>query len=198
MAQDFEQDTSRTAQAPSAWSETMIQAALEAGLAANGTGGVSVTRALARATARLGQWAEDATLADKLNALLAAGQIMLDAPLLRAAMSDGAELTISTALLRWPTNPREELEAVARAQTLLAAGAKLGIAGACWEQGVHGDRRVTNTAPQRIDKAAALGHLTKSCSRWVRSRAWSPSAIPLPSSPDRARHKGNPKRSSCD
>ena len=130
MAQDFEQDAGPSAQAPAAWSETMIQAALEAGIAAQGPGGPSVTRALARATARLGQWAEDTSLADKLNALIAAGQIMLDAPLLRAAMSDGAELAVSAALIRWPTNPREELEAVARAQTLLAAGAKLGIAGA--------------------------------------------------------------------
>ena len=49
---------------------------------------------------------------------------------MRAALSDGAELALSTALIRWPENASEELPAVSRAQTLLAAGARLGIAGA--------------------------------------------------------------------
>jgi ribonucleoside-diphosphate reductase alpha chain len=129
MAQDFDQGSRPAAQAPAQWSETMVQAALEAGIAIDTPAGPSITKALARATARLGLWAEDKTLADRLNALLGAGQIALDPPLLRAAMADGAELALSAALLHWPKDKREELTAIARAQTLLAAGAKIGIAG---------------------------------------------------------------------
>lgn len=129
MAQDFDQDSRSAAQAPAQWSETMVQAALEAGIAVDTPAGPSITKALARATARLGLWAEDNTLADRLNALIAAGQVTLDPPLLRAAMADGAELALSAALLHWPKDKREELSAIARAQTLLAAGAKIGIAG---------------------------------------------------------------------
>jgi hypothetical protein len=40
------------------------------------------------------------------------------------------ELAVSTALIRWPQERGDEIETVARAQTLLAAGAKLGVAGA--------------------------------------------------------------------
>jgi ribonucleoside-diphosphate reductase alpha chain len=129
MAQDFDQDSRPAAQAPAQWSETMVQAALEAGVAIDTPAGPSITKALARATARLGLWAQDKTLADRLNALLAAGQIALDPPLLRAAMADGAELALSAALLHWPKDKRAELTAIARTQTLLAAGAKIGIAG---------------------------------------------------------------------
>ncbi|WP_135209937.1 hypothetical protein [Vitreimonas flagellata] len=129
MAQDFDQDSRAIAQAPAQWSEAMVQAALEAGIAIDTPSGPSITKALARATARLGFWAEDKTLADRLNAMIAAGQVTLDPPLLRAAMADGAELALSAALLYWPKDKREELSAIARAQTLLAAGAKIGIAG---------------------------------------------------------------------
>jgi hypothetical protein len=68
----------------------------------------------------------------KLNALLARpAKSCSIPPLMRAALSPGAELTISTALLHGRAEAREELEAVARAQTLLAGGrATLGIAGA--------------------------------------------------------------------
>lgn len=119
-----------TAIAPEAWSETMVQAALEAGLAIDTPAGPSVTQALGNAAKRLGSWAGDETLAKSLLALLSAGKVMLDPPLMSAALSPGAELAVSTALITWPRERREELGALARAQTLLAAGAKLGIAGA--------------------------------------------------------------------
>jgi ribonucleoside-diphosphate reductase alpha chain len=84
----------------------------------------------ARAAARLAQWGEDAAVEPTLAALLRDGKATLDPPLLRAALSDGVELAVSTALLHWPSDRHEEMAAVTRAQALIAAGAKLGIAGA--------------------------------------------------------------------
>ena len=85
---------------------------------------------LGRAARRIAAWAEDDALEAPLLQLLSSGRAALDPPLLRAALSPGAELAVSTALIQWPAEPAGELEAVARAQTLLAAGARLGIAGA--------------------------------------------------------------------
>lgn len=130
MAQEFDQETRLAAHTPPAWSETMIQAALEAGLAVDTSSGLSVSDAIERLAARLASWADDEGLADQLEHLLSAGKIMFDPPLIRAALSPGAELTTSIALLNWPAERRDELEALARAQTLLAAGARIGIAGA--------------------------------------------------------------------
>lgn len=134
MAQDFAHDADSEAlpgaEAPEGWSETMIQAALEAGVAVETPAGASVSEALARAAKKLSLWAEDEALAAPLLALLESGRAMLDPPLMRAALSPGAELAVSAALIRWPRERSEEMEALARAQTLLAAGAKLGIAGA--------------------------------------------------------------------
>ncbi len=130
MAQDFDQDPRVAAEAPEAWPEIMVQTALDAGLAVETANGLSVTRALERAAARIGAWAGDETLAAPLHALMRDAKVMLDPPLVRATLSPGAELAVSAALIQWPTNRADELEALARAQTLLAAGAKLGIAGA--------------------------------------------------------------------
>lgn len=130
MAQDFADEAVRTVEAPEAWTDAMTLAATEAGLVVETDDGASVTAAIGRAAARLGVWAKDAALAEVLAQRIKAGQIALDPPLMRAALSDGAELAVSAALIHWPRERREELEAVSRAQTLLAAGAKLGIAGA--------------------------------------------------------------------
>ncbi|MGQ0534424.1 MAG: TSCPD domain-containing protein [Caulobacteraceae bacterium] len=129
MAQDHDQDARLAAEAPDAWTGTMIQAALASGVAIETPAGPSVTKALKRAAERIGAWADDAALGKDVLNLLESGQIMLDAPLFRAALSPGAELAVSAALLHWPLQRSDELEAIARAQTLLAAGAKLGIAG---------------------------------------------------------------------
>ncbi|MBC7768776.1 MAG: hypothetical protein H7124_08310, partial [Phycisphaerales bacterium] len=134
MAQNFahhdDDETRAAAIAPQAWPEGMVQAALEAGLTVETSAGPSISEALVRAAKRIGEWAEDASLAKTLATELGAGTIMLDPPLMRAALSPGAELAFSVALIRWPRERADEMEAVARAQTLLAAGAKLGIAGA--------------------------------------------------------------------
>ena len=134
MAQDFAHDADGEAlpgaEAPESWSETMIQAALEAGVAVETPAGASVSAALAQAARKIGLWAEDEALAPPLLALMESGKALLDPPLMRAALSPGAELAVSAALIRWPRERSEEMEALARAQTLLAAGAKLGIAGA--------------------------------------------------------------------
>jgi ribonucleoside-diphosphate reductase alpha chain len=130
MAEDFDLDVRPGAEAPADWPETMIQAALEAGIVIDTPQGPSVTAALARITKKIGAWAEDTALAAELGALIASGKVMLDPPLMRAALSPGAELTTSIALLNWPRDARDELEAITRAQTLLGAGAKIGIAGA--------------------------------------------------------------------
>src|SRR5690606_24619066 len=123
-------DIRPAAEAPGAWPDTMGQAALDAGLAIETQAGPSVSKALKRAAERIGAWADDPALGKDILKLLEAGAIALDAPLMRATLSPGAELAVSAALLHWPTQRGDELEAIARAQTLLAAGAKLGIAGA--------------------------------------------------------------------
>jgi ribonucleoside-diphosphate reductase alpha chain len=130
MAQDFDQEESADAIAPAAWSETMIQAALEAEFALETPDGLSITAALEKIAARIGRWSKDEALAASLQALMSEAKIAFDPPLMRAALSAGAELAVSAALLHWPRTRSEELTAVARAQTLLAAGAKLGIVGA--------------------------------------------------------------------
>ena len=126
MAQDFEDDVHPVAAAPEAWTDCMAQAAVEAGIVRD----ASVTEALTRIGARVGAWASDSDLGNRLTDLMLAGKALLDPPLARAALAPGAELGFSAALIRWPRDRGDELEAVARAQTLLAAGAKLGIAGA--------------------------------------------------------------------
>ncbi len=130
MAEAIDHETVFTADAPPAWTEIMVQAAVEAGLAVETRAGLSVTEAVARVAARLGEWADDEALADQIEPLMLAGRIMLDPPLIRATLSPGAELATSTALLHWPRDRREELEAIGRVQTLLSAGARIGIAGA--------------------------------------------------------------------
>ena len=134
MAQDFEHDRDEdirpAAIAPEAWSDRMIQAALDAGFFVESEAGQDITAAISRAAKRIGAWAEEPALSKPLTALISGGKAALDPPLMRAALSPGAELAISSALIHWPQQRSEELEAVSRAQTLLAAGAKLGIAGA--------------------------------------------------------------------
>lgn len=110
-----------------AWSEALLEAARAA---APGAAAASATAVLARFSARIADWAGEPDLAAEIEAPIAAGQLLPDPPLLRAALAPGAELAVSAALIRWPEGAREELEAVARVQTLLAAGARIGIAGA--------------------------------------------------------------------
>ncbi len=130
MAQDPNHDALADVDAPLAWTPGMIEAALEAGLVVAATTGPSISEAIARVAKRLAEWGEDCDLAPALETLLREGKVALDPPLMRAALADGVELAVSAALITWPTQAREEIHAVARAQSLLAAGAKLGIAGA--------------------------------------------------------------------
>jgi ribonucleoside-diphosphate reductase alpha chain len=130
MAQDLSEDARVAAEAPAAWSEAMAQAAVEAGLAVDTPRGPSLTQGIGRVAARIAAWAGDEHLAGDLAALLTEAKVMLDPPLIRAALAPGAELAMSAALIHWPTARADEMEALSRAQTLLAAGAKLGIAGA--------------------------------------------------------------------
>ena len=130
MAQDLDEDARATADAPAGWSEAMAQAALETGLAVETPGGPSIARGIERVAARVADWAGDDGLAADLRRLLEAAKVMFDPPLVRAALAPGAELALSAALIHWPAARADEMEALARAQTLLAAGAKLGIAGA--------------------------------------------------------------------
>jgi ribonucleoside-diphosphate reductase alpha chain len=149
MAQDFDHDAAQVTQAPPAWSEAMAAAALDAGLAVETEAGPSVAAALVQAAHRVGVWAQDETLTRELAALLAEARVLLDPPLMRAAIAPGAELPFTSALIRWPREPREELPALARAQTLLTAGAKLAIAGA-----------PSNAALDALDAAARLADST--------------------------------------
>ena len=130
MAQDPTHDAPADADAPPAWTPGMVEAALEAGLSVAASTGPSINEAIARVAARVAEWGEDCDLAPALEALLREGKAALDPPLVRAALAEGAELALSAALIIWPTQARDEIHAVARAQSFLAAGAKLGIAGA--------------------------------------------------------------------
>ncbi|HET9230343.1 MAG TPA: hypothetical protein VFO00_03580, partial [Vitreimonas sp.] len=130
MAQYLSEDRGTGAEAPPAWSDAMVQAALEAGLAADTAKGTSIIKAIDRVTARIGAWSDDDALATDLKTLITDAKVMLDPPLIRAALAPGAELAMSAALIHWPTSRADEMEALSRAQGLLAAGAKLGIAGA--------------------------------------------------------------------
>jgi ribonucleoside-diphosphate reductase alpha chain len=130
MALDIDDDAPATPAAPKGWTETMAQAAAEAGLCSEAAGGPSIDAAIRKLSASIGAWAGDKALADDINELVASAKIAFDPPLVRAALSPGAELTMSSAIIRWPEPRNEELAAIVRAQTLLAAGAKLAIAGA--------------------------------------------------------------------
>lgn len=130
MAQDLSEDAHVSADAPAAWPETMVQAALEAGLAVERGAGPDVCKAIDRVATRLASWAGEEALASEIAALLCDAKIMFDPPLIRAALAPGAELAMSAAILHWPRSGADEMEALARAQTLLTAGAKLAIAGA--------------------------------------------------------------------
>ncbi|MBY0566823.1 MAG: hypothetical protein K2P70_05895 [Hyphomonadaceae bacterium] len=157
MAEAIERETVFTADASPAWPETMVQAAVEAGLAIETRGGLSVTEAVARVAARLGEWADDEALADQIEPLLLAGRIMLDPPLIRATLSPGAELATSAALLHWPRDRREELGAIGRVQTLLSAGARIGIAGAPTQAALDAlDAAARIADPQGANGAAIL------------------------------------------
>ncbi|GAM99658.1 ribonucleotide reductase of class II [alpha proteobacterium U9-1i] len=148
MAQDYELDADGPApgpDAPESWSASMAQAADEAGLVTETASGPSVCAAISKVSARLAQWAGEPAIADDLEALLIDGKAAFDPPLIRAALSNGADLALSAALLRWPSDPAEELKLLARAQTLLAAGARLGIAG-----------NPSNAALDALDAAARI------------------------------------------
>lgn len=169
MAEDFDRDDApQAAEAPPAWTEAMAAAALEAGLAIDAPNGASVAAALVRAAQRVGQWAQDDTLARELAELMASAKVMLDPPLLRAAIAPGAELPFTSALISWPRDPREELAALSRAQTLLAAGAKLGIAGA-----------PSSAALDALDAAARLADATGREGPAILVRAEGERALPL-------------------
>jgi ribonucleoside-diphosphate reductase alpha chain len=130
MALDLELDQRTCAEAPPAWPEPMVRAAIEDGLTLESEFGPSIVEALMLVAERLGRWGEDTTLVGPLEDLLQLGKIAFDPPLLRAALADAPGRCATAALLIWPRERAEELSALSRAQSLLAAGAKLGIAGA--------------------------------------------------------------------
>ncbi|HVY84064.1 MAG TPA: ribonucleotide reductase [Caulobacterales bacterium] len=131
MARDTDLDADAAAgviDAPPAWSELMAQAAVEAGFCVETEDGPSVTLAIGKLSRRIAEWAGDDALTEPLEALLSEGKAAFDPPLVKAALSDGAELALSAVLLHWPTT--NELDALSRVQRLLASGARIGIAGA--------------------------------------------------------------------
>jgi hypothetical protein len=92
MAHDHDDDIRPAAEAPEAWTDSMVQAALEAGIAIETPAGPSVCKALKRAAERIGTWADEPALGKDILKLLESGAIALDAPLMRATLSPGAEL----------------------------------------------------------------------------------------------------------
>jgi len=108
----------------------MTLAAEDEGLVAPTSGGLSVSAALARVTETIAAWSGQADLGEALHALLAAGEASLDAPLARAALAGARGLGGSSTGIDWPSDPRAEMAALARAQLMLALGARLAIAGA--------------------------------------------------------------------
>lgn len=147
MGLDFDRDDSDQieCETPPDWNEAQTAAMLKAGLVTETESGLSIPAAIEMVCARIGKWAGDKELPAALEHLLSAGRVAFDPPLIRAALADGAELAISAALIHWPRAPRDELSAVARVQTLLAAGVKVGVAGA-----------PTQSALDSLDAAARL------------------------------------------
>ena len=130
MTRDFDDDCSRPdCEAPQNWCDAMAVAAFDSGLVLTNNESPSISAAIASAAERLAQWAEEPALAPNIERLMIEGCVAFDPPLIRAALADGAEIAISAALIHWPSAAADELKAVTRAQNLLAAGAKLGIAG---------------------------------------------------------------------
>ena len=84
MVRDSDDDALPMAAAPPAWTETMIQAAIEDGFVVQTGAGPSVTAAIEQVAAAVGRWADDPKLTRTLEALLAQGKIALDPPLTRA------------------------------------------------------------------------------------------------------------------
>ncbi|HVZ99743.1 MAG TPA: hypothetical protein VG841_05470 [Caulobacterales bacterium] len=131
MAQDLDLDDGAAAaaiDAPPAWSESMAQAAVEAGLSVETPEGPSVTLAIGRLARRLADWSGDAALAEPLETLLLDAKVAFDPPLVRAALAPGAEIPLSAVLLHWASD--SELDMLSRVQRLLAAGARIGLSGA--------------------------------------------------------------------
>ncbi len=130
MAQEIDPDTRAVPHAPDGWNETMARGALEAGLVVYAGEGSSIEAAIERVAASIGIWAHAPDLSAAVADLLYSGRVALDPPLIRAALSDGVEIAVSAALVEWPTERRAELQAIARVQTLLAAGVRVGVSGA--------------------------------------------------------------------
>ena len=62
MGHDHDDDIRPAAEAPEAWTDSMVQAALESGVAIETPAGPSVSKALMRAAERIGAWADDPAL----------------------------------------------------------------------------------------------------------------------------------------
>ncbi len=130
MAHDLDDDHALTVAAPPNWSEGMARAALESGLVIEDEQAANIEAAIDAVAEHLGAWAGDPALDAQIAALLRDGKIAFDPALIRAALLDSKVETASAAVLTWPETPRAEFEALAQAQTLLAAGCKIGINGA--------------------------------------------------------------------
>ena len=70
MTHDHDEDIRPAAEAPDAWTDGMVQAALEAGLAIETPAGPSVSKALKRTAERIGAWADDPALGNDIQKLL--------------------------------------------------------------------------------------------------------------------------------
>ncbi|MEQ1616959.1 MAG: hypothetical protein ABL883_01285 [Terricaulis sp.] len=151
MAHDFDPNLRDRASAPETWTESMVQAALDAGL------GPDISTSLRRVATRLAEWAGDKTLKSPLQAALRSGAVALDPPLMQATLTGRREAAASIMIMHWPEDRRDELRAIARAQEWLAAGARIGIAGAPSQAALDALNAATRLAdPVGIDGPAIL------------------------------------------
>ncbi|MFZ4071780.1 MAG: hypothetical protein ACOYJ6_16950 [Caulobacterales bacterium] len=123
-------DSDETVRAPAAWSDRAVSAAIAAGLAAPEDGVLCLAAGARRVGRELADGAVRHGLAAKAEAKSIAAEIAA-AILTRRLAFDPAlsEGGASALLLSWPVNPAAAPAALLKAQTALAAGARLGLAG---------------------------------------------------------------------
>jgi ribonucleoside-diphosphate reductase alpha chain len=175
MAQWIDEDITPEIIAPPRWSPAMAQAAVDAGLGITAGDQFDVVSAIQALAGTVAEWSDSAVDAQTLSALLIDGKASFDPPFIRAATTKARKEAASCASVYWPSSKREEFAAVQRVQSLLAAGAKIGI---------HGSPSVA--ALDAIDATARLLEPNNICGHAVLVKATDGSSLGDAQARDRA------------
>jgi ribonucleoside-diphosphate reductase alpha chain len=126
-------------EAPEAWSDQAVAAALASGLAMGVGGKRSIREGIERVAGRLASWAvaadaldpdDEDVFADRIAGWMGADALRFESPLIRAALENAASGAYSACCIDWPAAGASQADAVAAAQRILASGARLAIRGA--------------------------------------------------------------------